>query len=130
MNIKPSEIQIRVLIVDDEPEIGEFLNEFLIEQGYEVFYADNGIDALEFVRRARPHIILLDVKMSQMDGLEVLAMVKKYDPCTGVIMVTSSQDQEIGKQALKLGAVDFITKPVDLEYLKVSLTMKLSAMLN
>lgn len=130
MNLNPSSIQIRVLIVDDEPEIGEFLNEFLIDQGYEVFYADNGTDALEFVRRARPHIILLDVKMAEMDGLEILKQITQYDSGAGVIMVTASKDENTGRQALKSGAVDYITKPIDFNYLKTSLKLKLSAMLS
>jgi len=130
MNLNPSSIQIRVLIVDDEPEIGEFLNEFLNDQGYEVFYADNGTDALEFVRRARPHIILLDVKMAEMDGLEILKQITQYDSGAGVIMVTASKDENTGRLALKSGAVDYITKPIDFNYLKTSLKLKLSAMLS
>ncbi len=123
------EVKPRVLIVDDEPQIGEFLGEFLIEKGYEVFYAENGEEALRFVKRVRPHMILLDVRMSGMGGMEVLRQMKQIDPKLGVIMVTALHEEEIGREALKLGAVDFITKPIDFEYLETSLMCKLSAMI-
>ncbi len=126
----PEDIKVRILIVDDEPRIGEFLDEFLTEQGYEVFFADNGVDALALVKHARPHIVLLDVKMSGMNGLEVLQRIKEVDTTTGVIMVTALQEEETGRQALRLGAVDFITKPIDFEYLETSLLVKVSAMLD
>ncbi len=130
MNINPSAIQSRILVVDDEPEVGEMLCEFLKTQGYEVFYADNGVDAMDFVKRARPHIILLDIRMAGTNGLEVLKQVGEYDPGAGVIMVTASSDEDTGRQALKSGAEDYITKPIDFGYLKASLKLKLSAMLD
>ncbi len=126
---KLKDIKPRVLIVDDELRISEFIGEYLTEKGYEAFIADNGEDALDFVKRARPHITLLDVRMASMDGIEVLKRVKEIDPNVGVIMITALQDEELGRQALKLGAADFITKPVDFEYLDTTLLLKLSAML-
>jgi len=120
------EVPLRVLIVDDERQIGEFLDEFLTEQGYEVFFADNGADGLRFIKRIRPHIVLLDVRMAGMSGLEVLKHIRELDPRTGVIMVTALQEEETGRQALRLGAVDYITKPIDFEYLETSLLVKLS----
>lgn len=125
----PKDIPLRILVVDDERQIGEFLHDFLTEQGYEVFYASNGDDALAFVKRVRPHVVLLDVRMTGMDGLEVLQHIMEIDPKAGVIMVTAMQEEDIGRQALQLGAVDYITKPIDLEYLETSLLVKLSAML-
>lgn len=125
-----NDIPLRVLIVDDERQIGEFLYEFLSDQGYEVFYADSGSLALRFVKRARPHIVLLDVRMDGMDGLETLKRILEIDPKAGVIMVTAMQDEDIGRQALKLGAVDFISKPVDFEYLETSLLVKLSSIVD
>jgi len=115
------DIPNRILIVDDEKQIGEFLGDFLSEKGYEVFYAENGEQAIKFVKYARPHIILLDVHMAGMDGLEVLALIKKVDPVVGVIIVTALQEEETGREALKLGAVDYLTKPIDFEYLETSL---------
>ncbi len=123
------EVKPRVLIVDDEPQIGEFLGEFLIEKGYEVFYAESGEEALRFVKRVRPHMTLLDVRMSGMGGIETLRQMIEIDPKLGVIMVTAIHEEEIGREALRLGAVDFITKPIDFDYLETSLMYKLSAMI-
>lgn len=123
------EIKPRVLIVDDEPQIGGFLGEFLTEKGYEVFYADSGEEALKFVKRVRPHMTLLDVRMSGMDGIETLRRLIDIDPKLGVIMITALHEEEVGREALKLGAVDFITKPIDFDYLETSLMYKLSAMI-
>jgi len=129
MFTKLEEIKPRILIVDDEPQIGEFLGEYLIEKGYETFFTDQGEEALEYVKRARPHILLLDVRMAGMDGMEVLRRAREIDPNLGVIMITALQEEELGRKALKLGAADFITKPVDFEYLDTSLLLKLSTML-
>ena len=129
MFTKLEEIKPRILIVDDEPQIGEFLGEYLIEKGYEAFFTDQGEEALEYVKRARPHILLLDVRMAGMDGMEVLRRAREIDPNLGVIMITALQEEELGRKALKLGAADFITKPVDFEYLDTSLLLKLSTML-
>jgi DNA-binding response OmpR family regulator len=122
------ETKPRVLIVDDEPQIGEFLSEFLSEKGYEVFYAESGEEGLTYIKRVRPHLVLLDVRMSGMGGLETLRIAKEIDPRIGVIMVTSLHEEEVGREALKLGAVDYITKPIDFDYLETSLMYKLSAM--
>jgi len=118
----------RVLIVDDERQIGEFLSEFLAEKGFEVFYAASGEEAVQFVKRVRPHLALLDVRMGGMNGIDALRIFKEIDPRLGVIMVTALHEEEVGREALKLGAVDFITKPIDFEYLETSLMYKLSAM--
>ncbi len=126
---KTEDIPLRILVVDDEHQIGEFLHEFLTELGYDVFFADNGLDALQLIKRIRPHIVLLDVRMHGMDGLEVLQHIMEIDPKIGVIMVTALQEEDIGRQALNLGAVDYMSKPIDLEYLETSLLIKLSSML-
>ena len=127
---KLNEIKPRILIIDDEPQIGEFLGEFLISKDYEVFYADNGEDGLLFVKKTRPHIILLDLRMPDMSGLEVLKKLDVIDPTIAVIMITAHDEEDLGREALSAGASDFITKPIDFEYLGTSLLLKLSAMLD
>lgn len=67
--------------------------------------------------------------MAGMIGLEVLEHIQVLDPKVGVIMVTALQEEETGRQALKLGAVDYLTNPIDFEYLEASLTIKISEML-
>jgi DNA-binding response OmpR family regulator len=119
----------RVLIVDDEPDAVELLREFLTAKGYEVLAASDGEEALHKVKEDRPHLILLDVRMPKMNGLEVLKQVREIDHEVGVIMVTAVNEEETGRQALKLGAFDYITKPLDFQYLERSLWCKISTML-
>ncbi len=118
----------RVLVVDDEPDAVELLQEFLTAKGYEVLAASNGEDALRKVKEDRPHMILLDVRMPKMNGLEVLKQVRQIDHEVGVIMVTAVNEEETGRQALKLGAFDYITKPLDFKYLERSLWYKITTM--
>jgi DNA-binding response OmpR family regulator len=118
----------RVLVVDDEPECIELLAEFLMGKGYEVLTASNGEEALCKVKNERPHLILLDIRMPKMDGLEVLKQVRVIDHEVGIIMVTSVHEEETGREALKLGAFDYITKPLDFQYLERSLWTKIMMM--
>jgi DNA-binding response OmpR family regulator len=118
----------RVLVVDDEAEAVELLQEFLVGKGYEVSTASDGAEALRKVKEERPHLILLDVRMPKMDGLEVLRQVKAIDPTVGVIMVTAANEEAIGRRAMELGAFDYIVKPLDLPYLERSLWYKLTMM--
>ena len=119
----------RILIVDDEPDAVELLREFLMGKNYEVSAAANGEEALRKVRAERPHMILLDVRMPGMNGLEVLRRVRQIDQEVGVIIVTAVNEEETGREALKLGAFDFIVKPINLEYLERSLWTKITTML-
>lgn len=118
----------RVLVVDDEPQVVELLQEFLAAKGYQVLTASDGEEALRKVKEERPHVVLLDVRMPKMNGLEVLKRVREIDHEVGVIMVTGVMEEETGRQALQLGAFDYITKPLDLKYLERSLWVKLQMM--
>ena len=116
------------MIVDDEPEAVEFLREFLTAEGYEVLAASNGEDALRRVKEERPHLILLDVHLPDVNGLEVLRQVRQIDHGVGVIMVAPVNEEETGRQALKLGAFDYITRPLDFKYLERCLWYKITTM--
>ena len=118
----------RVLIVDDEPDAVEMLREFLTPKGYEVITALDGEEALRKVKEERPHLILLDVRMPKMNGMEVLKRVREIDHEVGIIMVTAVKEEQTGRQALQLGAFDYITKPLDLKYLERSMWYKLATM--
>ncbi len=118
----------RVLVVDDEPNARELLSEFLTSKGYEVLTASEGEEALRKVKEDRPHLILLDVRMPKMSGLEVLRRVREIDQEVGVIMVTAVNEEETGNKALQMGAFDYITKPLDFQYLERSLWVKLQMM--
>ena len=118
----------RVLVVDDDPATVELLQEFLVSKGYEVITASDGAEALRTVKAERPHVILLDIHMPKMDGLEVLRQLKAIYPTVSVIMVTGVNEETIGGQAMALGAFDYIVKPLDLPYLERTLWYKLTMM--
>jgi len=122
-------LRSRILIVDDEDDICALLSEFLEGKGYETVSATTGEDAIRLVREARPHLMLLDIRMPMMDGIQILQKIRLIDQEIGIIMITAFHDVEIAQQALKLGASDFVTKPIDLSYLETSVRFKISAML-
>lgn len=119
----------KVLVVDDEPEAVELLVEFLSSKGYEILTATSGEEALRRVKEDRPHLVLLDIRMPKMSGLEVLKRIREIDPEMGIIMVTAVNEEDVGRQALELGAFDYIVKPLDLKYLERSLWYKVTTML-
>lgn len=119
----------RILVVDDEQDFGEIMVEYLRSNGYEAEAATDGPSAIERFDAFHPHLVLLDIHMPLMDGLEVLERINQRDRKVGVIMVTALNDESIGRRALKLGAADFITKPVDLEYLDKSVMTKIVSIL-
>src|SRR3972149_3970479 len=118
----------RGLVVDDDPASVELLQEFLVGKGYEVSTAGDGAEGLRRVKEERPHLILLDILMPKMDGLEVLRRLREIDKEVSVIMVTAANEEAIGRQAMELGAFDYIVKPLDLPYLEQSLWYKITTM--
>lgn len=114
----------RILVVDDEVEVCNTLKKFLALKGYEVYTALDGETAVSKTKEVRPHIVLLDIIMPGMSGIDTLKEIKKVDPTVGVIMVTAVVDEEQAKKALKLGAYEYITKPIDLNYLETVVMVK------
>jgi len=114
----------KILTVDDELGIDSFFYEFFTLRRFEVLTASSGKQAVKIVQRERPRIVLLDVKMRGIDGIETLRQIKEIDKSTIVIMVTGVKDDETIKQALSLGANDYITKPLSLEYLEKVVLLK------
>jgi DNA-binding NtrC family response regulator len=115
----------RILVVDDEVEACNALEEFLSLKGHEVYIALDGPTALARVQEVRPDIVLLDMIMPGMEGTEVLKKIKEFDFDTSVVMVTVVAEQNKAKKTMELGAFDYITKPVDLNYLENVLLVKL-----
>ena len=115
----------RILIVDDERDICNMLKEFLTDKGHEVHIANSGEEALPIVKKEKPHIVLLDIRMPGMGGIECLRRIKEINKEIGVIMITAVKEERIGKEAMELGAFDYITKPLSLEYLRDVLMVKL-----
>ncbi len=118
----------RVLVVDDDPEFVEMLRDFLSAKGYEVSTACDGLEALQKVKEERPHLILLDILMPKLDGLEVLEQLRQIDQEVGVIMITAVNEEETGRKGMELGAFDYIVKPLDLPYLERILGYKITMM--
>jgi DNA-binding NtrC family response regulator len=106
----------RILIVDDEPLIVEVLSEHF-KNRYDVRTATNGTEALAAVLRERPDVMLLDINMPRMNGVEVLKDVKKIDESIAVIMVTANEHVTLAADALKSGALGYVPKPFDFRYL-------------
>jgi DNA-binding response OmpR family regulator len=121
---------LRLLIVDDEKDVAEFLAQEFQDRGYEVGLALNGREALDQIRLNRPHVMLLDVRMPGLSGIETLQRAKEIDPGLGVIMVTAVQDDETMQLAMEFGAYDYITKPIDVEHLSATVMAKLIQMLD
>jgi two-component system response regulator (stage 0 sporulation protein F) len=107
----------RLLIVDDETPVLEVLSEYFGGQGYDVETASNGTEALDAVRRRRPDVVLLDIRMPGMDGVELLRRLRDLDAGLAVIMVTANEDVALARETLKLGAFDYVAKPFDFKYL-------------
>jgi two-component system response regulator (stage 0 sporulation protein F) len=105
---------LKILIVDDEIWVRELLEEFLTLQGYQVTLAPNGEEALKKFNQDRPDIVLLDIKMPGISGLEVLGRIKRLNKKIGVIMLSAFGDFDTIQKALEMGADHFIEKPFDL----------------
>ncbi|MFH2138380.1 MAG: HD domain-containing phosphohydrolase [Candidatus Omnitrophota bacterium] len=120
---------LKILVVDDEPEITELLKNFFSRKEYTVFIANNGESALEIVKEQRPHLVFLDIRMPGMNGLNVLKNIRQMDTSIKVIMVTALESDAMVREAYSLGAVDFVRKPFNLEYLERDVIEKVNAKL-
>ncbi|MCF7809985.1 response regulator [bacterium] len=105
---------IRILIVDDEAEFCAIILDGLAEFGYEVKCAHNTKTAIELYESFLPHIVLLDVILADERGIDVLKKIGKIDRRVKVLMISGMLDLETAKEAIALGAEDYITKPIDL----------------
>lgn len=106
-----------ILVVDDEPQIRDVLAQALTRLGYRVRAASNGPEALASVEQEKPALVILDMYMPGMNGNEVLKRLRKMMYKNAVILLTSSQDQQLLKEAWELGVLDVMGKPLDLERL-------------
>ena len=107
----------KVLVVDDETDIADFLCNFLKRFKIASQKANDGATALQEYDKIKPDLVFLDIKMSDMDGFEVLSKLKEKDAKVKVIMITGSEDKESQQRAKDIGAIDYIIKPLDLEEL-------------
>jgi len=111
---------IKLMIVDDEVEICDFVKNFFKERNFEVFTAYNGKEALDIIEAQNPDIVLLDIRMPVMDGMQMLKELHRRSKNSKVIMVTAAENPEKEAEARNYGAIEYIAKPLSLERLERS----------
>jgi UDP-3-O-[3-hydroxymyristoyl] N-acetylglucosamine deacetylase len=117
----------RILIVDDEKNIVKSLTGILSDEGYEVSMTDDGVEALEIIQKDPPDLVLLDIWLPGMDGIEVLKTLKTYNPGVKVLIMSGHGTIDTAVKATKLGAQDFIEKPFSLDRITESVENALHA---
>lgn len=115
----------KLLIVDDQNGIRILLMEVFSSEGYETYQASNGKLALEIVRNVSPDLVLLDMKIPGMDGLDILKHIKSIDASIKVIMMTAYEELDMIKEATDLGAIMHFTKPFDIDELRQAVNQQL-----
>jgi DNA-binding response OmpR family regulator len=108
----------RVLIVDDEPDLLALVGEILRHVGYDVLVATNGEDAVMMAAVERPDVIVLDIRMPGVDGVEALRRIHALDPAIPTIMLSANSDARITRDTLLAGAFDYLSKPFDPDVLE------------
>ncbi len=115
----------KILVVDDELSCCEMLRDFIASRGFEAVMASSGEEALKTYGQERPDMVLLDIRMPDMDGMETLRELRAMDPEAEVVMVTALHEKELGLEAMTQGAFDYVTKPIDCRYLDLVLKAKM-----
>lgn len=113
--------QLKVLVVDDEPDLCKVLVRYLATKGYEVETSSSGEEALTMIHGGLPDLVLMDIRMPGIDGIELLEKIRARDEELPIIMVTAVDDTETAVSAMRRGASDYVTKPIDLKDLNVSI---------
>ena len=111
----------RVMVVDDEKGVREALRQLLEYEGIEVRTVDSGSEAVKLYPDFMPHLVLLDVKMAGVDGLETLAQVRELDSRAQVVMISGHGTIQTAVEATQLGAYDFLEKPLDTDRILLTL---------
>jgi CheY-like chemotaxis protein len=112
---------VRIVIADDDEGVRDLLREFLADGRYEVRLAHDGLQALQMIIEKPPHVVLLDIEMPRLGGIEALTAIRAIAPATQVIMISGIDDVEQAKRALSYGAFDYVRKPMDFAYLERSI---------
>lgn len=116
-NEKNKADQIKLLLVDDEKGFADIIAKRMSKRDIDVTKAYSGVEALQAIRKANFDVAVLDLKMEDMDGIEILKIFKKMDPDLAVIMLTGHGSEAAARDGIKFGAFDYLTKPCDLEEL-------------
>ena len=109
---------LRILVVDDEPHILEVFQQLLETEGYVTNTADSGYSALAAVGDFSPHIVFLDIRMPEMDGIQCLRRIKEADPGAEVVMISGFATLEMARRSLEIGAFDYIGKPLNFNHIR------------
>jgi two-component system nitrogen regulation response regulator NtrX len=118
--VKKNEVMDRILVIDDEQSIRNALQEILGFEAFKVFTAENGKQGLDSIKAEQPNVVMCDIKMPGMDGIEVLEKIVADYPELPVIMISGHGDIETAVEALKKGAFDYLQKPLDLNRVLVT----------
>jgi two-component system response regulator AtoC len=108
----------KILVIDDERDIGWLFSKILTEEGYQVLIALNGREGISTIQKEKPDLVILDLKLPGMDGIETLREIRKFDKDLLVVVLTGYETVETAVEAMKLGAYDYFSKPVDIDKIK------------
>lgn len=111
--ISKKKLKGRVLIVDDDPGIRELFIKFLKDDGQKAYMASSSKECMGLVKKYNPNVVLLDLKMADIDGIDTLQLIKRYNKKIAVIIITAYATMNTAIEAMKLGAYDYIAKPFD-----------------
>src|SRR5512136_211794 len=117
----------RLLVVDDEPSMTEFLEILLVQEGYEVTTASSGEEGFKLYRRLEPDLILTDVKMPGMSGLDLIREIHALDAPIPIIAITAYASADDAIRAVREGAYDYLSKPFQIEDLRIIIRNALEA---
>lgn len=117
--------RVDCLVVDDEPRLRQVLVHLMRNEGFNCFEAGNGVEAIAVLEQQSVHLIMSDLRMPRMDGLELLKQVRSRWPDTAMVMVTAVADVEVGVSCLAMGAMDYLTKPFHLEEVRARVAQAL-----
>jgi DNA-binding response OmpR family regulator len=118
----------RVLVVDDDVDVAEVLQDFFVDEGYDVRTAHNGRVALDLFDAWRPNVVLLDLRMPGMSGAEAFVRIRAMQPTAAVVFVTGADDEALARRLLREGATDYVMKPVDLDYCALAVLLSVGRM--
>ncbi|MEI8191311.1 MAG: response regulator, partial [candidate division NC10 bacterium] len=110
-------IRLKILVVDDDPEVRKVIR-YGFSDEYEVFEAADGRAGVEILKEQGPALIFLDMELPDVNGIQVLASMLEVDSKCIVVMLTGNEDMSVVRRALEMGAVQYVTKPFDLDYLQ------------
>ncbi len=102
----------KVMVVDDSLFMRNHLEKLLSSHGYEIVLAEDGEQAVQMYRAARPDVVLMDITMPKMNGMDALVEINQLDPRARVVMLTALDQQLVAARAVHMGAKDFLVKPV------------------